>query len=231
MAAFITPSAIPVSWSRPAQAPPPRSIATARRARTAYIRADAGRPGPSAEDASLQASAVVAAIAAATAAMSPEAVMALDLQELFKTTPANLAHPLAMWGVFGGAVYTFYLGYKASQVRKVDAEKRKELVKGKFGQKHFATSSALLAIMTIATFEGMANTYNRAGKLFPGPHLYAGLGLVALMTVMASFVPSMQKGENWARDVHFSLAFVAVGLFAWQAQTGMQIVGKILGWS
>eukprot|EP00181_Compsopogon_caeruleus_P004568 CAMPEP_0184685738 /NCGR_PEP_ID=MMETSP0312-20130426/20006_1 /TAXON_ID=31354 /ORGANISM="Compsopogon coeruleus, Strain SAG 36.94" /LENGTH=253 /DNA_ID=CAMNT_0027140139 /DNA_START=99 /DNA_END=860 /DNA_ORIENTATION=- len=153
------------------------------------------------------------------------------LKALFKTKVLSMAHPVAMGGFLLGALYTFYLGWKAQQVRKVGPEERKELIKGQFGKKHFETSSIIMTLMTIFTFEGMANTYTRTGKLFPGPHLYAGLGLVALMTVMASLVPAMQKGESWAKDVHFALAFVAIALFGWQAQSGLVIVGKLLGWS
>lgn len=153
------------------------------------------------------------------------------LKTLFKTKTLSLVHPVVMFSFLLGAIWTFYLGYQAQQVRKVDAEERKALIKGQFGKRHFETSSVIMALMTFFTFEGMANTYTRTGKLFPGPHLYAGLGLVAIMNIMASLVPAMQKGAGWARDVHFSLAFVVLGLFAWQAQSGLAIVSKLLGWS
>ncbi|KAI0567828.1 hypothetical protein FGB62_1g018 [Gracilaria domingensis] len=152
------------------------------------------------------------------------------LKEAFKTKPASLVHPVLMWALLGTCLYTFYLGYQSSLIRKSEPEKRKELIKKKVTDNHFRTSSSLFAVMTLATFGGMANTYTRTGKLFPGPHLYAGLGLVALFSVTAAFVPYMQKGKEWARQVHFSLAFVAVGLFGWQAKSGMVIVGKLLGW-
>lgn len=153
------------------------------------------------------------------------------LKETFKTKPASLLHPIAMWLVFGTAVYTFYLGFQSSKIRKTEGDEKKKLVKGKFGARHFKTSSLLFAVMTITTFEGMANTYTRTGKLFPGPHLYAGLGLVALFSVMSSLVPYMQKGEEWAKSVHFGFGVVCLGLFGWQAKSGLVIVGKLLGWS
>lgn len=167
---------------------------------------------------------------AALGAASPAAAAPEALVEAFKSTPASLAHPATMWTLLGTALYTFYLGYQSSLVRKSEPEKRKELVKGKFGDRHFRTSSALFAIMTVATFSGMGNTYARTGKLFPGPHLYAGLGLVATMSVMSACAPYMLKGKEWARNTHFTLAFLAVGLFGWQAKSGMVIVGKLLGW-
>lgn len=152
------------------------------------------------------------------------------LVEAFKSIPASLLHPATMWILFATCGYTFYLGYQSSLIRKSEPEKRKVLVKAKVTDRHFRIASALFSIMTIATFSGMANTYTRTGKLFPGPHLYAGLGLVALMSVMASFVPYMQKGKDWARNAHFSLAFFAFAFFGWQAKSGMVIVGKLLKW-
>lgn len=153
-----------------------------------------------------------------------------SLVEAFKSIPASLGHPVTMWALLGTCVYTFYLGYQSSQIRKVEPEKRKVLLKAKVTDRHFQTSATLFAIMTCATFGGMANTYTRTGKLFPGPHLYAGLGLVATMSVMVSLVPRMQKGKEWARQAHFSLAFVALSMFGWQAKTGMDIVAKLLHW-
>lgn len=135
-----------------------------------------------------------------------------------------------MWLLFATVLYTFYLGFQSSRIRSAEPEERKKLAKGKYGERHFKVSSALFAIMTLSTLGGMANTYTRTGKLFPGPHLYAGLGLVATLSVMSSFVPYMQKGKEWAKSAHFSLAFVAISLFGWQAKSGMAIVGKLLGW-
>lgn len=162
--------------------------------------------------------------------ISPADAVPESVIETFKSKPASLTHPIAMWIIFGTVLYTFYLGFQSRRIRSAEPEQRKELVKGKFGKRHLQTSSALFAVMTLATFEGMANTYTRTGKLFPGPHLYAGLGLVALMSVMSAVVPYMQNGKDWARGAHFGMAFLCVGLFGWQAKSGMAIVGKLLGW-
>lgn len=153
------------------------------------------------------------------------------LVEAFKSKPASLAHPATMWLLFGGVLYTGYLGWQSKSIRTVDPEKRKELVKSKVTKRHFDTSASIFAIMTLATFSGMANTYTRTGKLFPGPHLYAGLGLVTLMSFMSALVPQMQAGKLWAKNAHFTLAFPVVILFAWQVNSGMTIVGKLLGWA
>eukprot|EP00189_Rhodosorus_marinus_P010444 CAMPEP_0184742276 /NCGR_PEP_ID=MMETSP0315-20130426/5251_1 /TAXON_ID=101924 /ORGANISM="Rhodosorus marinus, Strain UTEX LB 2760" /LENGTH=227 /DNA_ID=CAMNT_0027213027 /DNA_START=84 /DNA_END=767 /DNA_ORIENTATION=+ len=152
------------------------------------------------------------------------------LKTLFKTKVLALAHPLAMWGAVGYAGYVFYLGSQARTLRTTaDQEVKKDLAKKKPGQKHFVLSAWLLAATTFFTFEGMANTYTRTGKLFPGPHLYAGLGIVSILAFMTALVPAMQKNQLWARNTHFTLAVGALGLFGWQAKTGMDIVGKLLG--
>lgn len=103
-------------------------------------------------------------------------------------------------------------------------------MKKKVTDRHFKTSAFLFAVMTCATFSGMANTFARTEKLFPGPHLYTGLGLVATMAVMVSFIPYMQKGKDWARNSHLAFGVGAVAMFAWQAKTGMDIVAKLLHW-
>lgn len=186
-------------------------------------------------DGAAAASALLAAVTAAAVFGAPTDALAEvppAVKEAFKSKPASLIHPIVMGGVFAAAVYTFYLGYQSSRVRKEeDPAVRKELVKAKFGARHFSLSSKLMVLMTSVTFLGMANTFTRTGKLFPGPHLYAGLGLVAWLTAMASLVPAMQSGgkSTTAKDAHFALAIGALGLFGWQAQSGLAILKKLLG--
>lgn len=176
---------------------------------------------------------VISTILATSLASIPVEAYAVPeaLVEAFKSKPVSLVHPVVMWGIFGTAVYTGWLGWQSRQIRSVDAEKRKELIKAKVTKRHFEISGLIFALMTCATFSGMANTYARTGKLFPGPHLYAGLGLVATMSVMSALVPQMQSGKKWARDTHLALAVGAISLFGWQAKSGMVIVGKLLGWA
>lgn len=166
-------------------------------------------------------------------AMAPDAAHAVPeaLVTAFKSKPLSLVHPGVMWTVFGSASYAFYLGWQSRSIRSATPERRKELVKSKVTSRHFSLASQVLATMTFFTFFGMANTYTRTGKLFPGPHLYNGLGLVALLATMTALVPQMQSGKIWAKNTHFALAFPALFLFAWQAKSGMDIVAKLLGWA
>jgi uncharacterized membrane protein len=74
----------------------------------------------------------------------------------------------------------------------------------------------------------MAVTYINNGKLFVSPHLLAGLGMVGLISISAALVPLMQKGNELARITHITLNAFILGLFGWQAFTGMDIVQRIL---
>jgi uncharacterized membrane protein len=74
----------------------------------------------------------------------------------------------------------------------------------------------------------MAVTYINNGKLFVGPRLLAGLGMMVMVTISASLVPYMQKGNKFARLSHVGLNMTMLMIFAWQAFTGVQIVQKIL---
>mmetsp|Transcript_19618 Transcript_19618/g.25852 ORF Transcript_19618/g.25852 Transcript_19618/m.25852 type:complete len:316 (-) Transcript_19618:404-1351(-) len=106
-------------------------------------------------------------------------------------------------------------------------QKRKDLVKGDFRDKHWTFSSWLLALGVTISIEGPVNTYIRTGKLFPGPHLYAGAAVTAIWAIAAALTPAMQKGNNAARSAHIALNTINLGLFAWQLQTGLGILEKV----
>jgi hypothetical protein len=140
----------------------------------------------------------------------------------------NFVHPVVMWLLLATTLYALYLGVQARRTRLADAEVRKELIKGKFALKHHQVGSLLLAFMVFGTVGGMGATYLEAGKLFVGPHLLVGLGMATLIATSAALVPFMQKGNEAARLTHISVNVVLVGLFGWQALTGMQIVQRLL---
>ena len=54
-------------------------------------------------------------------------------------------------------------------------------------------AQVLLACGVTFSIEGATDTYLRVGKLFPGPHLFAGAGITVLWAVAAALVPKMQK--------------------------------------
>jgi len=105
---------------------------------------------------------------------------------------------------------------------------RKELASQGNRDKHFNQGSLLLFVGIAFAIEGPLNTYARAGKLFPGPHLYAGAGLVVLWALAASMVPAMQKGNDTARSVHIGANAAGIGLFLWQVTSGIPIAFKVI---
>jgi len=104
---------------------------------------------------------------------------------------------------------------------------RKELVSGGFRDRHHDWGNLLLSLGVMTSVAGGMNTYVRVGKLFPGPHLYAGVGITVLWAMAAALVPYMQKGNTAARNAHIALNCVNLGLFAWQIPTGWDIVQKV----
>lgn len=137
-------------------------------------------------------------------------------------------HPVLMWTLLGLSIYALYLGIQIRRTRKAEGEKKKTLIQGKFNLKHDQIGSLVLGLMVVGSIGGMAVTYINNGKLFVAPHLLAGLGMTALIAISAGLSPLMRKGSNWARYTHIGLNMVILGLFSWQALTGVQIVQRIL---
>lgn len=106
---------------------------------------------------------------------------------------------------------------------------RTELVKGQYKDRHFQISSLLLGGGIFFTVYGVFNTWFRAEKLFPGPHLFAGAAVCVLWALAAACVPFMEKGNEAARNLHIALNVLMLGLFAWQLPTGIEIALKVIG--
>jgi len=114
-----------------------------------------------------------------------------------------------------------------AQIKELQAE-RKELAEKGPRDKHYARGSLVAFLGTLFAIEGPLNTFARTGKLFPGPHLYAGAGLVCLWALAVACVPQMQKGNDTARTVHIGANLAGIGLFAWQVQSGIPIMLKVI---
>lgn len=153
--------------------------------------------------------------------------MSFEIPESVKVY-SQFGHPILMWVLFGLTLYAMYLGIQLRRIRSAEGEVKKELIKGRFTIRHHQIGSLLLALMVLGTLGAMAVTYINNGKLFLGSHLLAGLGMTGLIVTSASLTPWMQKGHDWARYTHITLNVVLVGLFSWQAVTGMQIVQRIV---
>jgi hypothetical protein len=153
--------------------------------------------------------------------------MNFEIPESVKTW-SQFGHPLIMWVLFGLTIYALYLGIQVRRTRTADKEVRKELIGKGFNIRHHKIGSILLALMVLGTIGGMAVTYINNGKLFVGPHLLIGLGMTGIIATSAALVPYMQKGNEFARYTHIALNVTLLGLFGWQAVTGMEIIQRIV---
>ncbi|XP_027336971.1 uncharacterized protein LOC113850588 [Abrus precatorius] len=106
-------------------------------------------------------------------------------------------------------------------------EERKELLKGSYRDRHYNAGSILLGFGVLEAIGGGLNTWLRTGKLFPGPHLFAGTAITVLWALAAALVPSMQKGSETARNLHIALNTLNVLLFVSQIPTGFDILLKV----
>ena len=153
--------------------------------------------------------------------------MTLEIPASIKTW-SQFAHPIMMWVLLALSVYALYLGIQIRRTRSAEGDVKKELIKGKFNLKHYQIGSILLALMVLGTLSGMGVTYINNGKLFVGPHLLVGLTMTGLIAISAALSPYMQKGQSWARYTHIALNISLLGLFGWQAVSGMDIVQRII---
>jgi Protein of unknown function (DUF4079) len=153
--------------------------------------------------------------------------MSFEIPESVKVW-SQFGHPIMMWILLDLTLYALYLGVQIRRTRAAEGDAKKELIKGKFNIRHHQIGSILLAFMVLGTIGGMAITYINNGKLFVGPHLLVGLGMTGMIAVSAALTPYMQKGNDIARYAHIGLNVALLGLFGWQAVSGMQIVQNII---
>ena len=132
-----------------------------------------------------------------------------------KFAPAEDASPSAKYIALG------------KQIDELTAT-RKEMTDSKYRDAHHQVGSVVLGLGTAFAIEGPVNTFLRAQKLFPGPHLYAGAGIVVCWAMAASLVPLMSKGNDSARYAHMAFNVLALGLFTWQLPTGWEIMLKVI---
>lgn len=159
---------------------------------------------------------------------SPSAILGIALSNEVKFG-LNFIHPLMMLALLAATLYAGYLGWQWRVTRQMaTSDEKKALVKERFNQRHYVWGSAILAVMVIGNVGGIAVTYINNGKLFVGPHLIAGLGMTGIIASAAAVSPQMQKGQDWARNTHIVLNTALVGLFGWQAVTGIQIILRII---
>ena len=145
----------------------------------------------------------------------------------YECVPAALIHPALMVGILGFSVVSGIEGWKWRTIRTqkdtMDPEERKALIKTKPKDKHAMMGAVILGGGVTTSLLGAFNTYFRTGKLFPGPHLFAGAAITAGWAIAASLVPAMEKGDEKARIAHISINAFITALFIWQVGTGIEI--------
>lgn len=157
-----------------------------------------------------------------------------DISALKKTLPAfegsSLSAAIAAAQEAGDTSLAMKLNAALPIQSEIDAlvQERKDLSSKGSRDKHYNQGALLAFLGTAFAIEGPLNTYARAGKLFPGPHLYAGAGLVVLWALAASCVPHMQRGNDTARTIHIAANLGGIGLFAWQVVSGVPILFKVI---
>lgn len=74
-------------------------------------------------------------------------------------------------------------------------QERKALLKGSYRERHFNAGSILLAFGVLEAVGGCLNTWFRTGKLFPGPHLFAGAGMLFFFLTFPRIVSDVQTKQ------------------------------------
>lgn len=100
----------------------------------------------------------------------------------------------------------------------ISKQERKQLIGQRLNEKHNNWGSLLLGLGVLFSVSGGLNTFLRTGKLFPGPHLYAGAAITVLWALAAALVPAMQKGNDTARTLHITFNTLNLLLFVSQVR-------------
>lgn len=138
-------------------------------------------------------------------------------------------HPMLMLIALALTGYGLYLGMKVMRTRHASATLRKEMIRGRYNQRHFHIGSMLLMLWVVGSVIGMAVTFVLYNQLFFSPHLIGGLSVMCLGAAAAALAPALQQGKKWARMAHISLAILILGLSISQTVTGFAIAKEMLG--
>ena len=167
---------------------------------------------------------------------------------------AGMVHPIGMIGLYLLTLVAAYHGLQWRNVRELATriktlrseanpdealiaslqEQRSKILSGDHKDRHSFIGSILLSAGVLLSIEGGLSTWWRVGELFPGEHLFAGLGVTLCWAVAAALVPWMTKGNEWARLSHIGFNVGGLGLFTWQVASGLEIMlnvwSEVPGW-
>lgn len=146
------------------------------------------------------------------------------------TLPGSLVHPILMLTLMPCWLATFILGIQARR-RRLDPPSTSELT-GLLSnvisdnKAHHKLAAATYFCTVLVCFLGMANTYSRSGRLFPGPHLYGGLAVILAGSFNVALVPWF-KDFPGARFPHVIMGLVIMVLLTIQIKTGLKILVSV----
>lgn len=147
----------------------------------------------------------------------------MSVSSLFASLPGSLLHPILMMILFPLYLLTLYLGIQARQ-RRVSPSARPLVPR--IRKAHHKLAAFVFLLTVAGCFLGMANTYTRVGRLFPGPHLYRGLLLVLLGACNVALVPWFMNYTS-ARLPHAIIGGLMLLVFLSQIQTGFHILKSV----
>ena len=199
-------------------------------------------------------------ILAAASFVFPEDVYASNGEfGLLEGVPAGMIHPIVMAVLYFLSIGAAWQGYKWRSVRVIGDEikvlkdmnsntmdqsmvgmistlqsKRSSLIASNPKDKHTVMGSILLGTGVFFSLEGGLSTYWRVGELFPGDHMFAGMGLTSIWAISYAITPMMAKGNVFYKNLHLLINVIGLGLFTWQVGTGLEIAlnvwNRVEGW-
>lgn len=93
-------------------------------------------------------------------------------------------------------------------------------------KRHHRLAAATYFFTVFACLAGMSNTFLRTGRLFPGPHLFSGLGIILAGSFNIALVPWF-KDHPFARLPHSIVGFIIILLLGVQVKSGLPILRSL----
>lgn len=156
----------------------------------------------------------------------------MGVKTLFASLPASLIHPIAMsllivlwfWGAYLGL--RIFL-YRRQNIISIPATTTDTAAPPGGSFSHKEATSLLLSATVLGMLFGMANTFTRTSRLFPGPHLYGGLVLILLLSVQVSLSVLFNKYQ-FLRIPHLISGIAVLILLLNQLWSGIGLTQSLI---
>jgi hypothetical protein len=150
----------------------------------------------------------------------------------------GMIHPIGMIGLYLLSILAAYHGLQFRKIREVTSEinslqksfntnpenqqtvetlsnlknQKSKLIEGKHKDKHTIIGSILLGFGIMLSLEGGLSTWWRVGELFPGDHMFAGVGMTSTWALASALIPWMSRGNLLAKNLHVVLNIIGNNL-------------------